>query len=171
VRFVVLAALVLALPSWVSFRSVRDHYQVTYPSSWHRASRSLTPFLSDPHEILTVGTGPLPVGGPRCAQAPVNALEAVGATGALVSIQERPGASGDNRGFPPRPNRFRLRPSPNLEIPDCLAPGGRPRLYWIAFRDRGRHFYALVALGHTATSQTRDDTLRILDSLRFSPTH
>jgi hypothetical protein len=109
------------------------------------------------------------VGGQRCAQAPVSALEAVGATGALISIQERAPANADN-GFPPRPTRFRLRPE-RLEISACLAPPGRPRLYMIPFRDHGRHFYALIALGRNATTQTRDDTLRVLDSLRFSPTH
>jgi hypothetical protein len=168
-RVVALAVLVLATPSWVSFQSVRYHYQVSYPSSWHRASTSLTPHLSDPREILTVGTGRLPVGGPRCAQAPVSALEAVGTTGALVSIQERAPATADN-GFPPRLTRFHLRPE-RLEISACLAPSGRPRLYMIPFRDHGRHFYALVALGRTATIQTRDDTLRVLDSLRFSTRH
>jgi hypothetical protein len=104
-----------APPGWVSFQSVRYHYRVSYPSTWHRATSSLTPHLSDPHEILTVGTGPLPVGGPRCAQVPVNALEAVGPAGALVSIQERARAHVDG-GFAPRPNRFQLRPTPALEI-------------------------------------------------------
>jgi hypothetical protein len=168
-RVLAIVMLVVAAPSWVSFQSVRYHFQVSYPSNWHRASRSLTPFLSDPHEILTVGTGPLSVGGPRCAQAPVNALEAVGAKGALVSIQERAPANADNS-FPQRPSRFRLRPE-RLEISACLAPTGRPRLYMIPFRDHGRHFYALIAVGRTATTQTRDDALRVLDSLRFSPTH
>jgi hypothetical protein len=41
----------------------------------------------------------------------------------------------------------------------------------IPFRDGARHFYALIALGQTATTQTRADALRVLDSLRFSPTH
>jgi hypothetical protein len=41
----------------------------------------------------------------------------------------------------------------------------------IPFRDRGRHFYALVALGKTATRQTRDKALRVLDNLRLSRTH
>ena len=163
-----LAVLVLASPGWVSFRSVRYHYSVSYPSSWHRARRSLTPHLSDPHEILTVGTGRLPVGGPRCAQVPVNALEAVGATGALVSIQERAPVNADG-GFPPRPSHFQLRPTPSLEISACLAPHGRPRLSWIAFRDHGRHFYALVAVGRRATSRTRAEAARVLDSLRFNP--
>jgi hypothetical protein len=122
-RVLVIAMLVVAAPSWVSFQSARYHYQVSYPSSWHRTSRSLTPFLSDPHEILTVGTGPLPVGGPHCAQVPVNALEAVRATGALVSIQERAPANADNS-FPPRPTRFRLR-SERLAQPASRRPGGR----------------------------------------------
>ena len=167
-RFLALAVLVLATPGWVGFRSARYHYSVTYPSSWHRATRSLTPHLSDPHEVLTVGTGPLPVGGPRCAQVPVNALEAVGATGALVTVQER-APTNANGGFPPRPKHFKLRPTPSLEIPACLAPHGRPRLTWIAFRDHGRHFYALVALGRSATSRTRDEATRVLDSLRVNP--
>jgi hypothetical protein len=166
-RVLAVAVFVLAAPGWMSFHSVRYHYEVAYPSNWHRAGTSLTPYLSDPHEILTVGTGALPMGGPRCAQVPVNALEAVGAAGALVTIQERPAAHADSS-FPPRPSRFGLRPSPALEIPACLAPRNRPRLYWIPFRDHRRYFYALVALGHTATTQTRNDALRVLDSLRFS---
>jgi hypothetical protein len=168
-RVLLIAMLIVAAPGWLSFDSVRYDYRVSYPSGWHRATTSLTPHLSDPHEILTVGTGPLPAGGPRCAQAPLSALEAVGATGALISIQERAPANADNS-FPPRPTRFRLRPE-RLEISACLAPTGRPRLYMIPFRDHGRHFYALIALGRTATTQTRNDTLRVLDSLRFSATH
>src|SRR5258707_14302926 len=117
-RLLALAVLVLATPGWVSFQTARYHYSVTYPSSWHRASRSLTPHLSDPHEILTVGTGRLPVGGPRCAQVPVSALEAVGPTGALVSIQERAPATADG-GFPQRPARFGFR-AERLEISACL---------------------------------------------------
>src|SRR5579863_10258555 len=116
-RVVALAVLVFVTAGWTTFQNVRYHYHVTYPSNWHRASRSLTPHLSDPHEILTVGTGRLPVGGPRCAQVPVSALEAVGPTGALVSIQERSPATADG-GFPPRPARFGFRPEPT-EISAC----------------------------------------------------
>lgn len=162
--FVVLA---LATPGWVNFHSMRYHYSVSYPSTWHRATRSLTPHLSDPHEILTVGTGRLPVAGPRCAQVPVNALEAVGATGALVTIQERAAANADG-GFPPRPKHLQLRPTPSLEIPACLAPRGRPILTRIAFRDHSRYFYALVAVGRRATSHTQNQAMRVLDSLRFT---
>jgi hypothetical protein len=156
-------------PARASFRSVRYRYQVSYPSSWHRANRSLTPHLSDPHEILTVATGPLPVGGPRCAQVPVSALEAVGPTGALVSIQERAPATADG-GFPPRPARFGFR-AERLEISACLASRARPLIEMVPFSDRGRHFYALVAIGRAATRKTRDEALRVLDSLRFSSTH
>jgi hypothetical protein len=167
-RLLTLTVLALTAPGWVSFHSERYRYTVTYPSTWHRATTSLTPHLSDPHEILTVGTGRLPPGGPRCAQVPVAALEAVGATGALVTVQERARTDADG-GFPPRPKQFQLRPTPSLEIPDCLAPHARPRLTWIAFRDRGRHFYALVALGRRAASRTRAEATRVLDSLRLLP--
>jgi hypothetical protein len=168
-RVVALAVLVLATAGWINFQSVRYHYSVSYPSNWHRASRSLTPHLSDPHEILTVGTGRLPVGGPRCAQVPVSALEAVGPTGALVSIQERAPATADG-GFPPRPARFGFH-AERLEISACLESRNRPLVELVPFSDHARHFYALVALGSAATKQTRDNTLRVLDSLRFSSTH
>jgi hypothetical protein len=168
-RIVALAVLVLATAGWTNFQSVRYHYSVRYPSNWHRASRSLTPHLSDPHEILTVGTGRLPVGGPRCAQVPVSALEAVGPTGALVSIQERAPATADG-GFPPRPARFGFH-AERLEISACLASRARPLVEMVPFTDHGRRFYALVALGRTATAQTRDEALRVLDGLRFSRAH
>ncbi len=159
----------LATPDWVNFQSVPYHYKVSYPSYWHRANRSLTPHLSDPHEILTVGTGPLPIGGPHCTQVPVNALEAVGRQGALVSIQERAPANADG-GFPPRPARFGFR-AERLETSACLAARARPLMEMVPFSDHGRHFYALVALGRTATAQTRNEALRVLDSLRFGWAH
>lgn len=169
-RLLALAVLALVAPGWVTFRSAPYHYSVSYPSSWQRAPRSLTPHLSDPHEILTLGTSRLPVGGPRCAQVPVSALEAVGTTGALITIQERAPANADG-GFPPRPKHFVLRPTPSLEIPACLAHNERPQLTWIAFRDQGRRFYALIALGRQATSRTRDQVERVLQSLHFTRTH
>ncbi len=108
-RLLALAVLTLATPGWVTFHSGRYDYSVDYPKSWHRATQSLTPHLSDPHEILTLGTSHVPVGGPRCAQVPVNALEAVGVIGALITIQERAPANADG-GFPPRPKHFDLTP-------------------------------------------------------------
>lgn len=42
----------------------------------------------------------------------------------------------------------------------------RVRTWWLSFTDRGRGFYALVALGRDAPV-VRRDALRVLDSLRF----
>src|SRR3954463_7496853 len=64
------------------------------PASWHVARRSLTPYLSNPHELFTAGTGRLPVAPRRCAQFPSGALAAMGARDVLVTVQERYGAPG-----------------------------------------------------------------------------
>ena len=71
-RVLVIAMLVVAAPGWLSFQSVRYQYRVSYPSSWHRVNTSLTPHLSDPHEILTAGTGPYRSAG-RAARKPPSA--------------------------------------------------------------------------------------------------
>src|SRR5690349_8639733 len=57
---------------WTVFHSARNGLTVRFPSSWHRARTVLTPYLRDPHEILTLGTNAVRLG-PRgaCAQMPV----------------------------------------------------------------------------------------------------
>ena len=66
-----------------------DGFSVTYPSDWSPASEILTPTLTDPREIFALGTYPLRPGGPNCAQYPVNAIEDLGPTDALIWLAER----------------------------------------------------------------------------------
>jgi len=78
-------------------------FSVRYPAPWHRASTTLTPQLSDPHEILAVGSYPLRPGAqPHCVQYPVNAIEDLAPTDALVWVAERQVAGP----FPPRRGLF-----------------------------------------------------------------
>jgi hypothetical protein len=40
-----------------------DGIRYTIPAGWHAATTSLTPNLTNPREVLSVGTGALPAGG------------------------------------------------------------------------------------------------------------
>ena len=146
----------------VSYRSSRRGYTVSYPRSWQRARVRLTPHLTDPREVLTLGTRPLRPGGP-CAQAPGNALHDLGSDDALISVQERAGRPVD---FPPRRHPFVLGKPERTEVWDCV-PGRRPRVWFKSFRDMGRGFYAIVGLGRFGSPGRRSEVLAVLDSLRF----
>ncbi len=161
----VIATVLPASKPWIHYHDANHHFSVQYPATWHRAPQRLTPYLASPREILSVGTGRLPSDGGRCAQAPVNALEAVGASGALITLLD---AGSATREFARRPAHFSLLPSQtHSELPDCLPRDRRPTIYWIRFRDHMRAFYALVALGKSAPSRTQKQAVEILDSLRF----
>jgi hypothetical protein len=144
---------------WLVYRDHARHFSVRYPDTWHRAQQSLTPHLANPREILTVSTGPLLAGG-SCAQYPTAALRALGTAGALVSVQEGGGHTGTRR-----PRRFRLRDGYRDDAPACV-PGASFRSWIIPFRDHGRDFYGIVALGVHASARRHAQALRVLDSFR-----
>jgi hypothetical protein len=150
-------------PGWTVHRDSAAGYRVSYPRTWYRSASSLTPNLRDPKEILSLGTLPLRPGG-GCAQFPTRALTELGPGDALVSLQERAGRP--TAEFSPRAIPFRLGRPTRTEISACV-----PRLHFeerfIPFRDHGRAFYAIIALGRSAEQETRKDVRRILDSLVF----
>jgi hypothetical protein len=146
-------------------------FSVEYPSTWQRATTSLTPGRTNPVEILSLGTGDLVPGSRGCPQLPTGALEAMSPTDAFVTVQEELSAPAAR--LPNRPGRF---PPAGLEdggqVPLCLAhpptfDDWPLRFWWLRFQDTGRGFYVLVAIGDQATEQTRAETWAILDSLRF----
>lgn len=143
---------------------------VEVPPGWTLASEPLTPALADARELFSVGTYPLQAGGKRCAQVPEQALEDLGPWDALVSVQEREERPTDE--FVARPAHF----GPTLgigyeqsEIPECLDPPRDFFLRWIPFQDQRRAFYALVAIGNAASSETRAEAWAILDGLQVEP--
>jgi hypothetical protein len=142
-----------------------DGIRYTIPAGWHAAATSLTPNLTNPHEVLTVGTGPLPRGG-ECAQFPSAALAAMGPEDALVTVQERLGTS---RGFPARPKRFSLGPADTSEAQQCAGGNRSMHTYWFEFRAGGRGFHVLVAIGVAAPRARVEEALAVLDSLRVTP--
>jgi hypothetical protein len=80
----------------------------------------------------------------------------------FVTVQE---SGGRTRGFPERPRPFDLERA-SSHVPACLR-GPSPFVeYRIAFRDGGRAFYVLAAVGRHATPADRSDLLAVLESLQ-----
>ena len=154
------------LPSgWTRYQDRERGYSVSYPRTWYRARKTLTPYLAAPREILALGTYPLHPGGERCAQFPVNALEDLGPTDAFLSVLEF--SAPPNAPYRRRPAHFSLALGSASEAPDCLTGSVRFVDRFIPFRDGGRAYYAFVALGRSAPNETRRAVLDVLDSLRF----
>ena len=122
------------------FSDERRGFDVTFPSGWMRADRVLTPMLTAPREILSVGTvEPVPNDeSSACAQHPVETMERVGPRDVLVTILERierrvgrdaPGAAATGRGHPRR-QRGAAVPAARRPLPDVLdaVPDRRPRV-------------------------------------------
>jgi hypothetical protein len=136
-------------------------FTVSYPASWHLAKTSLTPILSSPHEIFSVGTYPLVPGG-LCAQFPSKAIEDLGPRDALVSVQEASPFQGI------RPTLFGPTDGTGRdESPGCTHTPKEFIHRWIPFASDGRAFYAYVAMGVDATRSTRRSAWGVLDSLVF----
>ncbi len=146
----------------------REHgFSISYPSSWRRAQKSLTPNRVEPRELVSVGTDLL-VSTPQdmnCAQASTRALRALGDTGALVSLVEV--SDGDVSTYPPRPDVFTLQDGVPGEATACVPePEFTARV--IFFRDNGRGFFYAVFLGKNASTTTRREATGVLNSLRLS---
>jgi hypothetical protein len=149
---------------WTTFRDPVHGLTVSYPPGWQRAEKTLTPRLGDPEEILSLGTYQLRPGGERCAHMPVTALEDLGAEDAFVSVQER-SPPYPSEGYPPRSTPF----TPTLHEGGgefCVPDPGRLAA-WVSFSDARRAFYVLIAVGPSASDDTRAEVYEILESLRF----
>jgi hypothetical protein len=162
------------VPGWTTYRSAKWGYTVGFPAGWQRATSSLTPSLTDPREILSLGTFPLRYRPTDCEAFAGSAQQDLGDGDAFVTILER-GIPTPRQGYPegkivgvpPRPERFGADSGRGVEPTDC--PGSRALVQWIDFRDAGRYFYALVAFGRSVPGDLRRDAYRILDSLSFDP--
>lgn len=156
-------------------------YTITYPDGWAVADKNLTPWLSSPSEILSLGTFPLRVSehtddGFRLFDAPVApaALQDMQADDAFISLQESGGVSAGSTES--RPDYFGplgcdesiygCHPSEELPRPWRDAPF---RAWWIPFEDAGRAFYLFVAIGTEATPQLRQQAWAVADSISFEP--
>ena len=163
------AAVTAAAPAGMTrFTDERRGFEVTFPSGWKRADTVLTPTLTAPREILSVGTvDPMPnTVASGCAQHPVETLERVGPRDVFVTILESANVvSGEMRPGPPQldavvPDRS--------EAPQCLRSAVPFRTYWMPFQIGGRGFYADAAVGDEVPPQGRAELQAVLDSFDVS---
>ena len=148
------------------FSDERRGFEVTFPSGWKLAETVLTPALSAPSEILSVGTvAPLPNGASaRCAQHPVDTMERVGPHDLFVTIQERANVvSGEMR--PGAPQLDAVVPD-DSETALCVGRSVPFRTYWMPFEIGGRGFYANAAVGDDVPPEGRAELQAVLDSFR-----
>jgi hypothetical protein len=142
-------------------------FSVTYPSDWTPASEILTPALTDPREIFALGTYPLRPGGPNCAQFPVNAIEDLGPTDALVWLAERQQSSGN---APVRPADFEawMSTAQADESPACLSAPKDMVHHSGSFSESGREFELYVAYGAAVSPKTLSELWAILNGMSFT---
>jgi hypothetical protein len=146
------------------FSDERRGFEVTFPSGWKRAETVLTPMLSAPDEILSVGTvDSMPNGeSSACAQNPVETMERLGPRDVFVTILERANTvSGEMRPGPPQLDAVVPDDS---ETPACLRRDVPFRTYWMPFQIGGRGFYANAAVGDDVTPAGRSELQAVLDS-------
>jgi hypothetical protein len=142
-----------------------DGLRFALPAGWHLAARSLTPALVNPREVLTAGTGRLAgTGANGCNHMPTGALKAMRATDVLVTVQER---NGGVAAFPGRPAHFDILAAGASEADACAGPGAAFRSHWFEFRQAGRGFHVLVAVGRSAPMARVRQAAALLDSLRL----
>ena len=156
-------------PEWTSYQSAEWGYSVSFPNSWQRAERPVSR-ITDPREILSLGTFPLRHRRTNCEAFAGSAREDLGPADALLTMLERGfERTSEWLDFPARTNRF--APSPQNATGSETACGDRPGTdgRWLNFTDAGRHFHVLIVLGPDAPSATTRDAWRILNTLRVDP--
>lgn len=132
------------------------------PDGWGVAPAPVTA-LAYPSERLVAATYHVAREAGRESCGPVRAVRKIPPGGALVFLLEYEHLNRTQLArFPPRPARARLPAGPQVGF-ECFGTG---RL--LLFRERGRAFQAMVALGPRATAQTRRSVLLLLDSLRVA---
>jgi hypothetical protein len=141
-------------------------FTVSYPSDWTPAPEILTPTLTDPREIFAIGTYPLRSGGANCAQYPVNAIEDLGPTDALIWLAERQQASAS---APNRPADFEawISEAPVDDSPRCLGSVKDFVHHAGEFSDADRIFDLYVAYGTGASQETLSELWAILNGMTF----
>jgi hypothetical protein len=110
-------------PAWTTYDDQEGRFSIRYPAAWERSMQSLTPGLTDPREIVSVGSYHMRPGGELCAHLPVNALEDLSPADAFLTVQER--AQPHLADYPPRPTQFDLgKPTEGFDGELCVREPG-----------------------------------------------
>ena len=140
------------------FRVPASGLLVRAPAGWYATDRPLVR-LASPRPVLAVASFPIADLPAETGDCPHAALQRRGARGALLVLLEERDERYLGR-IPPRPRVFRLRPYASA----CYGRRGQE----LAFRARGRAFYAFVSLGATAPPASVRLLEATLDSLRIA---
>ena len=140
------------------FRVPASGLLVRAPAGWYATDRPLVR-LASPRPVLAVASFPIADLPAETGDCPHAALQRRGARGALLVLLEERDERYLGR-FPPRPRVFRLRPYASA----CYGRRGQE----LAFRARGRAFYAFVSLGAKAPPASVRLLEATLDSLRVA---
>jgi hypothetical protein len=145
-------------------------FEIRHPPSWEASPLLVSHGDTRQWEMLALATYRLEPGEGRCPHLPGKAFEALGPRDALLYIQEPEYVEG----LPARPDRFAVRFASRSEylheisVFGCLDEKERDFRYaFVPFRDRGRNFYAYLALGTRASDSRRRQLVGVLDSLRI----
>jgi hypothetical protein len=153
---------------WKTFATPDGSVTVRYPPDWQLAGTNLMPNLGDPAEILALATFAMTPSDHNCAQFPVNSLEAMGPTDALIWVTERRGGLGIAAyDLGPRPPTFGPTSGTDAlqgELPDCINHPLAGTASTITFDDHGRHFYLDFAIGSQVAPERRAQVFDILNS-------
>lgn len=153
---------------WLTFTIPDLGISVRYPPGWQVAKQSLTPHLTDPKEVLSLGTLPMAPTDEGCAHVPTDVLERLGRTDAFIMLLEQ-----QDYAFkaPPKPDVFSPASGTegsHTEIPRCIARPLDFNLRWLSFDYNGRGFYALVAVGGDASDERQAEPWQVLNNLQVS---
>ncbi len=139
-------------------------YSVSFPSSWQKATEQLSR-ISEPRELLSVGTLALSWQPTNCDAFAGAAGVSMGPADVVVTVWERRGDRDSAwPDFPARPEGFAEVGNAEPAGPGCGEPRGT-MIHWSNFSDSGRHFHTLVRIGPEATQQAAAEAWGILDSL------
>jgi hypothetical protein len=155
---------------WRTYRDESRGLAVGLPPGWYVAPRRLVPALINPREILSMGTGRLPVGGGgNCGRYPEAALERMRLGDRLISVQ--------GSGGPPAAAWFRRedRWTHGFELGPLREPAIRRRPHGPPIRASatyvrrdGHSYWVFVAFAGSATPAAREQAERIVGGIRIS---
>lgn len=152
--------------NWTTRVDWEDRYAVLYPAEWFAAEESLTPRLLDPRELFTIGSFPMSYEESDCARRPKSAFDAMADDDAFLSIQESTGSGASN---PDYPRRYLFDPNEIEASEGSACARSDLDVYWFPFRDSGRYFYALIAVGKDADERTASAPWFVLNNATFFP--
>ena len=151
-------------PAWISHADATLGYSIRYPESWRRATERMSR-ITDPWELLSIGTAPLRWQHTDCEAFAGAAASSMGARDVVLTVWERGGAGS---AFPARPPRFGPVADARPAGPGCGEPRGTV-IHWRDFGTAGRRFHTLVRIGPDAAAQDAARAWRVLDSLQITP--